>query len=95
MQRITEKQLESLVQWINELTNSPATSYTRTDDKLTANIGNYHLYFAYGGVNLHRMTNTGGGVSTPLGGGTRTKRELFNQLHAFINGIQTNREAIA
>jgi hypothetical protein len=95
MQRITEKQLESLVQWINELTNSPATSYTRTDDKLTANIGNYHLYYAYGGVNLHRMSNEGGGVSTPLGGGTRTKRELFNQLHAFINGIQTNREAIA
>jgi hypothetical protein len=92
MQRITEKQLEALVSWINELTNSPATSYTRTDDKLTANIGNYHLYFAYGGVNLHRMTNEGGGVNTPLGGGTRTKRELFNQLHAFINGLRAKNE---
>jgi hypothetical protein len=93
MQRITEKQLESLVQWINELTNSPATSYTRTEDgKSSANIGNYHLYFAYGGVNLHRMTNTGGGVSTPLGGGTRTKRELFNQLHAFINGLRAKND---
>jgi hypothetical protein len=92
MQRITEKQLESLVQWVNELTNSPPTSYTRTDDKLTANIGNYHLYFAYGGVNLHRMTNTGGGVNTPLGEGTRTKRELFNQLHAFINGLRAKND---
>jgi hypothetical protein len=92
MQRITEKQLEALVGWINELTNSPATSYTRTDDKLTANIGNYHLYYAYGGVNLHRMTNEGGGVNTPLGGGTRTKRELFNQLHAFINGLRAKNE---
>jgi hypothetical protein len=92
MQRITEKQLESLVQWVNELTNSPATSYTRTDDKLTANIGNYHLYYAYGGVNLHRMTNTGGGVNTPLGEGTRTKRELFNQLHAFINGLRAKND---
>jgi hypothetical protein len=93
MQRITEKQLESLVQWVNELTNSPSTSYTRTEDgKLSANIGNYHLYFAYGGVNLHRMTNTSGGVNTPLGGGTRTKRELFNQLHAFINGLRANHD---
>jgi hypothetical protein len=93
MQRITEKQLESLVQWVNELTNSPATSYTRTEDgKLSANIGNYHLYHAYGGVNLHRMTNTGGGVNTPLGEGTRTKRELFNQLHAFINGLRAKND---
>jgi hypothetical protein len=93
MQRITEKQLESLVHWVNELTNSPPTSYTRTEDgKLSANIGNYHLYFAYGGVNLHRMTNTGGGVNTPLGEGTRTKRELFNQLHAFINGLRAKND---
>jgi hypothetical protein len=93
MQRITEKQLESLVQWVNELTNSPATSYTRAEDgKLSANIGNYHLYYAYGGVNLHRMTNTGGGVNTPLGEGTRTKRELFNQLHAFINGLRAKND---
>jgi hypothetical protein len=92
MQRITEKQLEALVSWINELTNSPATSYTRTDDKLTANIGNYHLYHAYGGVNLHRMSNESGGVNTPLGGGTRTKRELFNQLHAFINGLRAKND---
>ena len=93
MQRITEKQLESLVQWVNELTNSPATSYTRAEDgKLSANIGNYHLYYAYGGVNLHRMTNTGGGVNTPLGEVTRTKRELFNQLHAFINGLRAKND---
>jgi hypothetical protein len=93
MQRITEKQLESLVQWVNELTNSPPTSYTRNEDgKLSANIGNYHLYHAYGGVNLHRMTNTGGGVNTPLGEGTRTKRELFNQLHAFINGLRAKND---
>jgi hypothetical protein len=93
MQRITEKQLEALVSWINELTGSPATSYTRNDEgKLSANIGNYHLYFAYGGVNLHRMSNEGGGVNTPLGGGTRTKRELFNQLHAFINGLRAKHD---
>jgi hypothetical protein len=93
MQRITEKQLEALVSWINELTGSPATSYTRNDEgKLSANIGNYHLYHAYGGVNLHRMSNEGGGVNTPLGGGTRTKRELFNQLHAFINGLRAKND---
>lgn len=88
MQRITEKQLEQLVEYINKLTNSPQESYTRTDSSFTANVGNFHLYHAYGGVNLHRMSNTGGGVSTPVGMGTRTKRELYNDLQSFIRGLE-------
>lgn len=94
MNRITEKQLESLVYVINTLTNSPQECYTRTDGKLSANVGNFHLYHAYGGVNLHRMSNTSGGVSTPVGMGTRTKRELYNDLQAFIRGLEfQSREA--
>jgi hypothetical protein len=88
MERITEKTLESLVEYINKLTNSPATPYTRTDNKSVANVGNFHLYHAYGGVNLHRMSNKGGGVSTPVGMGTRTKRELYNDLQSFIRGLE-------
>ena len=92
MQRITEKQLQGMVDYINKLTNSPLESSSRIDGKYSANVGNFHLYFAYGGVNMHRMSNTGGGVSTPVGMGTRTKRELYNDLNAFIRGLEFNKE---
>jgi hypothetical protein len=86
--RITEKNLKSLVDTINHITNSPTEQYTQTEGGYRANVGNYHLSFAYGGVTLHRMVNDGGGVTTPLGGGYFSKRELYFKMHAFINGIE-------
>jgi hypothetical protein len=89
MNRITEKDLESTVEYLNRLTDSPSTPYTRIDDKLQANIGNYHLSHAYGGVKLHRMVNEGGGVREPISTGYTTKRDLYNQMHAFIRGLES------
>jgi hypothetical protein len=88
MDRITNAHLESLVNYINQITNSPAESYTESGGKYTANVGNYHLDWAYSGVNLIRMCNESGGVSQPLGGGFGTKRELYEKLQAYIRGIQ-------
>ena len=88
MERITEKQLESLVAYLNELTGSPAEPYSHIDGQYKANPGNYHISGAYGGVCLHRMSTTGGGVTTPLSCGHGPKRELFNALHAYIRGIE-------
>ena len=86
--RITIANLEAVVARINRVTGSPATPYTRdANGKLRANIGNYHLSQCYGGVCLHRMANESGGVTTPLGGGHVPKRELYDQLHAFLRGI--------
>jgi len=82
--RITEKMLEQRVEYLNEITSSPSKSYT--DGK--SNVGNFHLYFAYGGVNLHRICNEGGGITEPIGGGCGTKRELYEKLNSFINGLQ-------
>jgi len=93
MQRITDKQLESLVTYLNELTKQPINPYTRVDDKLHANIGNYHLSYAYGGVKLHQMVNQGGGVREPIYTGYTTKRDLYNQLQAFIRGFELSKEA--
>jgi hypothetical protein len=88
MDRITNKQLSALCEWLNEITDSPAEPYTQIDGKLRANIGNYHISGAYGGVCLHRMMNESGGVNTPLSSGHGTKRELFEQMHAYIRGIE-------
>ena len=84
MNRVTEKQLEAIVDRINRITNSPPASYV--DGK--AQVGNYHLSHAYGGVALHRMYNEGGGVTSPLSTGHMSKRELAALMHAFISGIE-------
>ena len=85
MNRITEKQLQAVVDRLNRITGSPAAPYI--DGK--AQIGCYHLSHAYGGVCLHRTHNEGGGVSSPLSTGHIPKRELMGLLHAFIAGIDT------
>jgi len=86
--RVTEKQLQGVVDRINEATKSPMTSYTKTKaGKFSANIGNFHLDFAYGGVALHRMQSKGGGIED-IFGGHYPKRELFNRCWAYLDGIQ-------
>jgi len=87
MQRITEAHLQAKVNRLNRVTGSPSEPYT--DGK--ANIGNYHLSHAYGGVCLHRMHNSGGGVSSPLSVGHVSKRELAGLLSAFIAGIESTK----
>jgi hypothetical protein len=86
--RTNIKTLQYLVNQINTLTNSPATPYTRQGDKMEANIGNYHLSQAYGGVCVHRMANESGGCTTPIWSGHGTKKEAEMKLRAFICGLQ-------
>lgn len=89
MNRITEKDLEAVCERINRITNSPLQPYANGK----AQIGNYHISHAYGGAELHRMHNDGGGVTTPLHTGHVTKRELYNAMHAFIAGLNTANNA--
>ena len=90
MERITEKHLEALVNRLNRTTGNPETPWRDTPDGLRANIGNYHTEHAYSGVGLVRMCNESGGISCvlPLG----TKRELYDQLRAFLKGIESTKE---
>ena len=88
MKRITEKDLANLCRRLNMITNSPLDPYTKGNDgKCTANIGNYHINYAYGGAELYRMHNLAGGVTNPLRSGHVSKRELYGRIHAFIDGI--------
>jgi hypothetical protein len=95
MQRITDKDLEAAVRRLNIITGSPETPYTKqSDGRFKANIGNYHLSYAYGGVCLHRISNESGGVTTPVGIGHVSKRELYGLLNAFINSILSSQEKL-
>lgn len=79
MDRITNKDLQALCDSINKLTGSPAAPYTRGAT----------LSHAYGGVCLERMMTAGGGVDSPLGPSHTTKRDLYQRMLAYINGLGT------
>jgi hypothetical protein len=83
---VTQKQLEAVVERINTITKSPIETWKRDkNNKLKAQIGNYHLYGAYGAVALHRIVSDGGGVEEIIHLGT--KRELLNCMWAYISGL--------
>ena len=88
MNRITNKDLEAVVGRINRVLGTPQEPWTRIDNRAVANIGNYHISGAYGGVSLHRMVNEGGGVQDVFSSGHGTKRELYEKMHAFLAGIE-------
>jgi hypothetical protein len=90
MNRITKKLLVSRIDTINSILGMPKSPYTRyvsPNDKLTANIGNFHLSQAYGGYCVHRMCNEKGGVSTPIWAGHIPAREAYERICAFIAGL--------
>ena len=88
MDRITLKQLEGLAGMINRELGTPEAAYTKgADGKYTANIGCHHLDGAYGGHKLVRMVNDGGGVSD-VTGGYIPKRELYNRMRAYLDGVR-------
>ncbi len=90
MERITEKNLQALCDRLNRLTNSPMVPYLKQPDgRYVAQIGNYHIDYAYGGAQLVRMYNDGGGVSTPLSIGHVPKRQCYELIHAYIRGIES------
>ena len=92
MERITDKNLQALCDRINRIKGAPMEPYSKGEDgRYVANVGNYHLSHAYGGVSLHRMSMTEGctGVTEPLSTGHITKRDLYERIYAYIRGIES------
>ena len=94
-QRITESFLEAVCLRINRAIGMPHAPYEKKGDRHVAQIGNYHISHAYGGVCLHRMHNAGGGVSDVFGCGHVTKRELADRMFAFLKGVEAGCEMMA
>lgn len=83
--RVTERDLDNVVLRLNLLTNSPAEYF---NEERKTNIRHFCLDYAYGGVQLQRVTNHSGGVSTVFNCGYTTKKELYSLIHAFIDGYK-------
>lgn len=85
MQRITERDLNNLLAAINtKAGHGPNPPYNTP--------GAYTLAGAYGGWKLEQYANTGGGVHTISTGGYVPKRELHNQMRAFLAGMASKGE---
>ena len=88
--RITIARLRQQCDRLNRLTGNPTEPYIRdADGRLVAQIGNYHLSRAYGGVALHQMVSDGGAIRDVLNTGHCPNRELHGRILAFIEGMET------
>ena len=89
--RITDEQLETLVNTINDQLGTPPQPYV---DGLPQ-AGCYHLARDFGLTMLVRLSVLPGSttVSNPLEGMYLSRLELFNRLQAFIAGIQAQKQA--
>lgn len=85
--RITNKDLDILVNRLNKLTNNPLKPYEQINGKCIPQAGNYHLDSAYGGIKLCQQCESGGSrnISTH---GYGTKKELYHFMHAMILGLE-------
>lgn len=93
MSRITIKDLRAVCANLNRITGSPM-DYAKPHTPgvpFCSNVGNYHISQAYGGYCLHRVSNEGGGVSSPLSTGHIPARELYNLMHAYIQGLEASK----
>lgn len=88
-QRVTIHNLRALATVLNKLTGSPQT-YFGSDESLPhrINVGHFHIDQAYGGYCLERTVNDAGGVTCPLTQGHIPARELYEQMRAYIAGIE-------
>ncbi len=95
MDRITIKHLRAQCEHLNRITNSPVKPYIpRPDGKgCIAQVGCFIIDQAYGGYQLARIMNEGGGQTAPIGLGFVPARECYNRISAYINGLRDAREA--
>ena len=84
--RTTLTQINLLIDELNKQLNRPLKRYIKVNGKLTAQIGNFHLYQAYGAYGLHEMATDGGGIRQTIDLGT--KKELYTALHKLIQGVE-------
>jgi len=77
--RITVKDIETQLVYLNAITQSPERPYQHKEFGKwvsgAAQVGNYHLSQAHGGVCIHRMANGAGDITTPSSPVHNSKRE--------------------
>ena len=94
MQRITRKELDGAIAYLNRITGNDLEPSRKEGDKWVNNVGNFHLSGAYGGFALHQMGNESGGTRDVFSQGHMPMRELYNLIHAYAKGIVSATEKV-
>jgi hypothetical protein len=85
--KITIKDLNRAIDRLNRRTGNPLDPYTRTgENTVKSNAGCFVLDGAYGGYKLSQIVE-GGGQRDVLRVGYKSKRDTYNLIHAFVDGI--------
>jgi hypothetical protein len=91
--RITQAMLEAQVRQLNTRLDRPTESWVESGGGWHAQVGNIHLSYAYGGVQVVEMTTDGGGVHalTDYHGPKRTAWEVLRGMHAVLDSVERSR----
>ena len=86
--KITITDLNRAIDRLNRRTGNPLEPYTRTgENTVKSNAGCFVLDGAYGGYKLSQIVD-GGGQRDVLRVGYKSKRDTYNLIHAFVDGIE-------
>ena len=85
--KVTLADLNRAIDRLNRRTGNPIEPYTQTGDTVKSNAGCFVLDCAYGGCKLSQIVE-GGGQRDVLRVGYKSKRDTYNLIHAFVDGIE-------
>jgi len=93
--RYTRADLDGAVRGLNLMAGftaeeADAPLYTREGAEYRAMVGRYTLQGAYGGWQVQQVINEGGGVRA-ITSGYLSKREVYNLIHAYREGMAAAR----
>lgn len=93
--RYTKADLDGAVRGLNLMAGfsaeeADAPLYTRDGANHRAMVGRYTLQGAYGGWQVQQIINEGGGVRA-ITSGYLSKREVYNLIHAYREGMAAGR----
>ena len=92
--RVTKKQLESKIEYLNKVAGTPETGFRLLKDGTwRSNPNHYYLQGAYGGWKLEQTCGNHGGANDPISMGFVSKRECYELVAAYIRGIEVGRDS--
>lgn len=88
IRRITQKELQSKVDELNEVLGRPDKAWVRKPDAdLRACVGNFHIYKTHFGYELHEMVSESGAVRQH-GQTIKTSSGFYSYLGGLCHGVE-------
>lgn len=86
-QRITQKQMQALLDRLNTIAGTPLTTFDPDRTEARWNVGNFHLDSAYNGFCLMQVVSPRGAVENVLGTAYAPLSQTYRDTQIFIRGL--------